>query len=66
MIRQLKNYGTGPAASEQSIKASHVIDSLISAYQRKSLAAERSEKVCSHQLPRLLINLVFVLMTTPH
>lgn len=53
MIRQLKNE-KGQVASEMTIKASHVIDNLISAYQKKALAAERSEKVCSYQLPNRL------------
>ena len=58
MIRQLKTVEKGQAASELTVKASHVIDNLISAYQRKALAAEKSEKVCSYQLLYLLTSLV--------
>lgn len=45
MIRQLKTLGKSQSADEMPLKASHVIDNLIITYQRKSLAAERSEKV---------------------
>ena len=64
MSRQLKTIEKGQAASELTVKASHVIENLISAYQRKSLAAEKSDKVCSYQLLYLLTSLVicFLLM----
>ena len=45
MIRQLKTIEKGQAANDLTVKASHIIEDLVSAYQRKSLAAERSEKV---------------------
>ena len=48
MIRQLKTLGKNQSADDMPFKASHVIDNLISAYQKKSLAAEKSEKVLEY------------------
>ena len=47
MIKQLKPIGKGQQVSEMSRKASDVIENLIKAYQKKLIAAEKSEKVRS-------------------